>query len=80
MEHRVEMAKFRSIPEGRRALTSKEETGGCNSILALETQLCNPPGTHPTPVVTTQRIPQSECSMHIYEFVSHRQHCPFRSA
>ena len=37
MEHRVEMAKFRSIPEGRRAFTSKEETGGCNSTLALET-------------------------------------------
>ena len=31
------MAKFRSILEGRRAFTSKEEIGGCNSILALET-------------------------------------------
>ena len=74
----MEMAKFKSTLEGRRAFTSKEETGGCNSILALETQLCNPPG--PTPVVTTQRVPQSECSMRIYEVVSHRQYCPFRSA
>ena len=31
------------------------KTGGCGAISALQTQLCNPPGTPPHPTVTVQR-------------------------